>query len=227
MKIKKEKEQKLINLAKAIDESLFLFGIPLVDEAGLSWVSISLAGIFRTEAVDFLQELQEMGIISDFRLSEWPEYPNGNKPVTVEGFKMEVNTKKLGLFIGTDESTKADKVLLPKISVFTEKGVGYIKSYKEGPKIRIGNVKSRKFRLLKTLIEPLGVAKNIDVVFEAIKLSKDEKDKDLADNYLSYEKKARIVEFTMKELQKIKGLKTKIKLKFVYNKKSVLLQLSA
>src|SRR5690606_14817842 len=49
--------------------------------------------------------------------------------------------------------------------LLTEKGKGYFKFYKEGKRILIGKITTRKYRLVKALIDPLGVAKSVSVVF--------------------------------------------------------------
>ena len=105
--------------------------------------------------------------------------------------------------------------------IFEEKGNGYFKFYKQGLKIKIGGIKTRKFMLLKALSDPLGVAKTIEVVFENITIPKDKNDSTLNDIYLSLEKQRNLIEYTIKELQKIKELKGKVKLEFINNRKSV------
>lgn len=99
-----------------------------------------------------------------------------------------------------------------KPSLVEEDGVGYFKFYKQGEKIPVGKVGTRKYRLLTALIDPIGVAKAIDAVFDAIRISKDDSDGRLRDDYLSTSRKMEIIEFAIKELQKIDGLRGKIKL---------------
>lgn len=103
--------------------------------------------------------------------------------------------------------------------------MGYLKFYKQGQKIKIGKTTSRKYRLLDCLIYPLGVAKTTDGIFDSIKISKDALDTDLTDAYVAHSKKQDIIEFTMKELQKIDGLKGKISLEWQQNGRSASLKL--
>ncbi len=151
-------------------------------------------------------------------------------------FKVVVHYKGVGVVQHTDAvsaenqttyNLKKQVEMKSYLSLQAEKGIGYLKFYKQGPKIRIGNIKTRKFRLLEILFDPLGVAKTVYVVFEAIKLPRDESDGRLGNDYLSEERRRELIEYTMKELQKIKELKGKIRLDFVNNKKSVRLLLSA
>ena len=230
MEINNEEKQKLINLANAIKESLTFIEMP-VDDINLSWSSISSAGIFSSECSSLLQKLEEMGIISNFELSVWPIYNKNNvgnkEKKMVEGFSMEVNTKKLNAFINSrksDASHNSEESKL-QISFITEKGIGYLKFYKQGPKIGIGGAKTRKYRLLESLFDPLGIAKTVNVVFDKIQLPKDKGDSRLAHSYFSEERQRELIIYTMKELQKIKELKGKIKLEFINNKRSVRLLL--
>ncbi len=105
--------------------------------------------------------------------------------------------------------------------------MGYLKFYKQGQKIKIGKTTSRKYRLLDCLIYPLGVAKTTDGIFDSIKISKDALDTDLTDAYVAHSKKQDIIEFTMKELQKIDGLKGKISLEWQQSGRSASLKLVA
>ena len=115
------------------------------------------------------------------------------------------------------------RVTKPKLKI--EKGIGYFKFYKEGLKIKIGKTESRQYRLIEVLIDQPGTAKTINTVFEAIVLPKDEEDQRLCDDYLAKNRKIEIINFTMKELQKIEGLTGKISLKFYDNKNNVALKL--
>lgn len=104
---------------------------------------------------------------------------------------------------------------------------GYLKFYKQGPKIRVGNLTSRKYKLMACLFDPLGVAKTTDAVFESIKTKKDGTDERLNNSYLAKDRKREIIQFTMKELQKIKKLKGKIKLNFQQNDRMIILELNS
>jgi hypothetical protein len=105
-----------------------------------------------------------------------------------------------------------------------EGNIGYFKFYKEGLKIEIGKVDTKKYRLLACLLNIPETAKTTDSVFEAIKKSKDESDPNLNDAYLSSNRKLELIKYTMKELQKIEGLTGKIKLEFFQGGRVVLLK---
>ena len=98
-----------------------------------------------------------------------------------------------------------------------ESGKGYIKFYKEGPRIPLGKTTTRKHRLVRALIDPLGTAKNVSVVFEAIKDPRDDVDTRLKDAYTAPTREREIIDYTMKELQKIRGIKGRISLTYHHN----------
>lgn len=110
--------------------------------------------------------------------------------------------------------------------VVIEKGKGYIKLHKNGQKIPIGTITSRKFRLVNILIDPLGTARTVDSIFDAIKLDRDESDSRLKDPYLAKQRKVEIINFTLKELQKTKGLKGKVSIKYLKDNQSAYLELT-
>ncbi|MFA5095327.1 MAG: hypothetical protein WC447_01535 [Candidatus Paceibacterota bacterium] len=102
----------------------------------------------------------------------------------------------------------------------TKNKKGYLKFAKNSPNIFIGSITTRKFRLLQALMEPIetiGTARKIDKVFEAIKLPRDNNDPKLKDNYLSRDRKLSIIQYTIKEIQKIKKLQRKIHFSFGEN----------
>ena len=106
----------------------------------------------------------------------------------------------------------------------TEGKWGYLKFYKQGKKIKIGGINSRHFRLLQCLYEPLGVFKTIDSAFEAIRLPKDTDDSRLGGFSTSKNRKIEKVQYSIKELQKIKELQGKLKFTFDYQKRYVKLE---
>lgn len=106
-----------------------------------------------------------------------------------------------------------------------EAGIGYFKFYKEGKKIKIGGQSTRHFRLLQCLCEPVGVAKTIDSVFEAIRLPRDKQDERLNDDYLAKNRKTELIQYAIKELQKNKDLQGKLKFKFNNTKTTVQLEI--
>ncbi|GMX58509.1 MAG: hypothetical protein MCSN_1630 [Candidatus Microsyncoccus archaeolyticus] len=133
---------------------------------------------------------------------------------------------KIKLAIAGPEAKDISRIKLDPM-LKTENGIGYFKFYKEGPKIEIGKTDTRKYRLLLCLLDTLGSARTIDSVFEAIKISRDKSDARLNDSYLSSNKKLEVIQFTMKELQKIKGLTGKITLEFPHGNRTVLLKLKS
>lgn len=109
----------------------------------------------------------------------------------------------------------------------TEIGKGYFKFHKQGEKILIGSSRSRHFKLLQTLCEPrFGVQKNIDAVFEAIRLPKDKGDSRLVDyNPQRHTRMVELVEFAKKELQKNEKLQGKIRYRADTQKRTFWLEL--
>ncbi len=141
-------------------------------------------------------------------------------------FKIKLNKKTE---TSSDLESVSQKKILIKPFIITEKRKGYLKFTKNGEKIFIGNTDTRKFRLLKTMMEPadtLGTARNIDAVFEAIKLPKDKDNANLKDNYLKKNKQISIIEYTIKELQKIKKLQGRLHFVFNNGKKIILLEVN-
>ncbi len=220
-------KEKLLSLAKAIEKSLVFFGSSLmpIDRAHLSLDSIKSAGIFPNECEGFLYVLKKMEIISDYNpkpmRNSMGEYM---EPITRD-FVIEVDVKKLKSLI--KELTPDDEeISLIKPILLDENGMGYLKLNRKGKKIPIGKIKTRKFRLLKILIDPVGTARTVDSVFEEIKLPRDEKDGRLNDSYLSHKRKLEIIQNTLKELQKREGLKGRVRIEYINNKRSALLVLT-
>lgn len=94
-----------------------------------------------------------------------------------------------------------------------EKGVGYFKLNKQSKKIKVGGENTRHFRLLHFLCNPVETAKTVDSVFDAIKLSKDANDSALTgyNHHQANGRKLELIDFAKKELQKIDGLKSRLK----------------
>lgn len=93
-------------------------------------------------------------------------------------------------------------------------GIGYLQFGKSGKKKKISRSTARSFRLLQCLLEPLGVAKTIDSVFEAVRLPKDKNDSRLSDWNTEKGRKIELISWTIKELQKGNKLEGKIKVSF-------------
>lgn len=108
-----------------------------------------------------------------------------------------------------------------------EGGFGYFKFRKNDPNpgIKIGDVKTKKCRLLFCLIEPYGTAKNIETVFDAIRNPKDDLDSRLRDRNTRNNRIITLLNVQIKELQKNGELKGRISLSFAANNKSVRLEL--
>jgi hypothetical protein len=93
---------------------------------------------------------------------------------------------------------------------------GYLKLNKHSNKIIIGGKDTRKFRLLRFLLDPINSARTIESIFEAIKLPRDKKDSAL-NSYNSIQvfiRKKDLIDYQIKEIQKIKELQGKIKFDF-------------
>ena len=144
------------------------------------------------------------------------------------GFLFKVKLKK----IETRNDIEAKNLIqmpIEKIKplLLIQNGKGYLKFHKNGQKIPLGGINRRKFKLLQILMEPpetLGVAKNTEVVFEAIMLPKDKNNPKLKDNYLKQNQQISIIEYTIKEIQKIKKLQGKIRFVFYDNKRTLLVE---
>jgi hypothetical protein len=90
---------------------------------------------------------------------------------------------------------------------------GFLKFNKWKPKIKIGGANRQPFKLLRCLTEPFGIAKSVDVVFEAIRENVRYKSKSgIYTNAIDRAQKTKLIEYAIKELQK--GNKLKGKLKF-------------
>ena len=136
----------------------------------------------------------------------------------------QINDFKIKLAVIEPKTKKVkQKKFDPMLRV--EKNIGYFKFYKEAPKIKIGNIRSRHYRLLEALINPVGVAKTVDIVFDAIRLPKDKIDSRLKDQYLARNRQIDLIKYSMKELQKINGLRNKICLEFYDNNRTVSIKL--
>jgi len=106
-----------------------------------------------------------------------------------------------------------------------ENAIGYLKFGKDGLPIKIGYVRNRPFKLLQCLLNPIGVAKTIDMVFESIKKPKDETDQSLISEYGGLQQKLKKIKHTIKELQKDNKLQGR--LFFRLDKTKVWLEISS
>ncbi len=120
--------------------------------------------------------------------------------------------EKISDVISSEEDIQPLSVGTPYCVV--ENGLGYLKFGKHGKKKKIGKASSRHFRLLQTMLSPVGVSKTTEVVFEAIRLLKDKNDTRLSDWNTSATRKVELIEYAIKELQKGNKLEGKIKFEF-------------
>jgi len=102
--------------------------------------------------------------------------------------------------------------------LYTSQGTAYLKFYKEAPKIRIGKLHTRKYRLLASCMDALDAPRLIEALFDAIKMTVDDSNSNLKEPHLALQEKIKIIKYTLKELQKIKGLTGKISLEFIDNR---------
>lgn len=106
-----------------------------------------------------------------------------------------------------------------------KKDNGYLKLYKEATKIFVGNIRTRKYRLLKTFLDEPTVARTIESVFENIKLSRDDKDSRLKNEHSANNRKLQIIQSIVKEFQRLPNLKSKISLGHDPHSRSIWLEL--
>lgn len=100
-----------------------------------------------------------------------------------------------------------------------ENGIGYLKYSKTGKKVKISRITSQPYRLLKCLIEPFGIAKSVNTVFESLPRAKD-----VGDDYLKTSKRIEKILFTIKELQKIPEFRDELKIQIDKTRKLVWLE---
>ncbi len=92
---------------------------------------------------------------------------------------------------------------------------GFLKLNKWSRGIKIGNANSQPFKLLQCLSEPLGTAKAIDTVFEAIRESVKYKSKSgMYTSAMDKAQKTKLIEYAIKELQKDNKLQGKFKFRW-------------
>lgn len=168
--------------------------------------------------------IEKLGLIKIERV--WVEDDTAPEDQTLD-YKVKLTVlQDLGSFMRPAPEIKAPvEAAIKKPTLLIEGKMGYLKFYKEGQRILVGKVDTRKYRLLSVLWEPLGVARAIDVVFEAVKDPKDNSDGRLKDRYTAPARQREIIDYTMKELQKIKGLKGRISLAYHHDGSTVALKI--
>jgi hypothetical protein len=114
-----------------------------------------------------------------------------------------------------------------KINLLEKDKKGYVKistKNKNDEFILIGKIMTRKFKLLKVLMDPsdiIGLFKNVDVVFNAIRLLKDKNNSKLNDPKTKVNEQMSIIGYTITEIQKIKKLQGIINFNFSANRKEL------
>lgn len=91
-------------------------------------------------------------------------------------------------------------------------GIGYLIFNDLKKKIRIGGAGTRQFKLLQSLMEPkIGIKKTTQALFEAIRTKKDLSNPNSGLKILSSQEKIRIIDSTIKNLQKNSKLQRRLK----------------
>lgn len=114
--------------------------------------------------------------------------------------------------ITTTESKPMPSTFKPRLAV--ENGIGYLQIFKQAKKHKIGGIKTRKFKLAQCLFSPENsvdasyspALQGLERVFEAVQLPKDKKNSKLQTIATAKTEMRSIIEFTIKELQKVKTL---------------------
>jgi len=114
--------------------------------------------------------------------------------------------------ITTTEGKEVPTGFKPRLIV--ENGVGCLQIFKQARKHKIGGISTRKFKLIKCLFSPENTVEasysptlqGYERVFEAIQLPKDKKNSKLQSIGTAKTEMRSIIEFTIKEVQKVKTL---------------------
>lgn len=129
--------------------------------------------------------------------------------------RISFKIKNLSLFAPYyQESNNKPQKIIPNNSeckAFCEGKNGFFQFNKHSKRIPIGKNNTRTYKLLNTMSEPyFGIKKTIDTIFESIKIDKDKTNSALNNGYLSNKEKIKIIKNTIKELQKIDGVRGKL-----------------
>jgi len=121
--------------------------------------------------------------------------------------KLKISGIAIDKLNNEDADIQAENSEIIKPYICIKKGKGYLKTDKNKQGIFIGGKETRKVKLLQSLSEPyFGVHKNIETVFEAIKLPKDTTNASLNNSSQRRTEILSKIEWTKKELQKqLKG----------------------
>jgi len=161
-----------------------------------------------------------------FKTSKYKDYLKRiHIHITTELIKADTEQEKQTEQISITEEIIETDIVKSKPFLLKEGKNGYFKFYKQGPKIEVGKITGKKYKLLELFLDPLGTARTIDSIFEILRTPKDNLDNRLKDSYLANGRKIELIQFAVKELQKTKGLKGKITLEIHQNKTHALLRL--
>lgn len=91
---------------------------------------------------------------------------------------------------------------------------GYIRRNRSGERIRIGNKRARKYRLLCCLLEPINTFRTADTVFEAVRQDKDKNDPLLQSPTTAHRRKVTLIESAIDELQRGRKISNTLKIEW-------------
>lgn len=203
----KENKKSLVALFKEISKRFYLSS-PRDGVVSLPLEMIQKDGIAPDIAGMLIQRIEKLyGILSliEFRPPH-PFFLRGGS----EEYKYQLEQGNKWLIVKVTNINEIEKFIMlleqgdivndkPKIE--EKNGTGYLLWF--GEKIKIGGVETGKFRLLDCLFHPFGTAKNIDAIFDAIKLEKYQTRTDISDPYLGENKKRKLISSQFKEIQSI------------------------
>lgn len=193
--------------------------ISAIDEQKLreeKYISIWIANI------DNLKKLEKIKLAVDEKITKYKKLKSG-----------AIKNALKNIVKKADEEEKAQEVQLLKGKVdglekliktvpeaqrphcIGENGIGYLQFGRYGGKIEIGGDKNQPFKLLQCLTEPFETAKPVETVFEAIRENIKKKSKSgVYTAAMDRKQKIKLIGYAIKELQKGKKLKGKLKFKW-------------
>ncbi len=130
-----------------------------------------------------------------------------------------VQSPQIGVPVsGTDNSPRC----------IEEGGIGYLQFGEHTEKIEIGGINNQPFKLLRSLMEPLGKPKSVESIFEAIRENLRSKSKrGVFTVSTDRAQKLRVVKFAIKGLQRGKKLRGKLLPRFNDTETNVWLEYNA
>jgi len=196
----------------------------------------SILGI--EELAQILGKLKESGCIgTTFKdngvVSLNVKMPNDKGGVDQYGSTFSIFEPKKGLLIkererwiaegGGDGQPSIEQIERPYCII--EDKWGFLKFNKQGQKTKIGTTNSQSFKLLKSLTEPFGIAKSVDVVFEAIREGVKYKSKHgVYTSEIDKAQKVKLVGYAIKEVQKENKLRGRLVFKWGNLKEKIWLE---